>query len=666
MHTQTGRLQSGLMVALVLAMAFAALFANVPGARASHDEVMWSGANWVAAGANDERQSSVVADGRGTFYVFYLNTDSGSGQTDVYSSKWTTRGLSGNPEPEQADVRVNDVVGDVAISSPLFGLAQVPRGAIDHSGNLYVVWTSTGYDVMVSKSTDGGDSWLPAVKANSAAAGPAYDFDPRLAVTGTGATEKIWVAWSQLWAGPGYFLANVTVSHSDNLGSTFIDYTNVSGQGGAGTTFIIAPDFVADSLARLYVTYTAVEVSSMTIYANFTRSDDGVAWTSPWTFSTPGGGFFPVLAVDGRNRVHLAWYDQTRTPSGAPTAYYIRSDSRGLDWTTKLPINQGRSGPSGNVGPSLVVHGDTVMFVWDAQTFTYGLGYAISADGGNLWYPEQFYQPGFPITNMALAADENGTFYAVWTTYNGFDFDTGFSFWDGPPSRPVIASIARGTSSLTVSWAAVPEPDAAVYRVWRSAGGSSYELIGTVDAGTTSFVDAGLANGTYSYEVTAVDVRGTSSHPSVPMSATVGMTTQEMIDALNAEIVSLRAEIDALQSQLTATNASLSAQLDAAQAEIASLQAQLTALQNSEAASNAAIQQQLDRLQANLTNLQNQLSQARAEAATQTMSYLNLGFEVLVVVLLALILVMQMRRPKTPKVMMAEPPAPPSKPGDEL
>ncbi|HLE55195.1 MAG TPA: hypothetical protein VI999_08160 [Thermoplasmata archaeon] len=658
MHTRIGRLRLAVVVALALAMSLSALVATAPASRADHDTVGWSMPFYVSTTGNDEGFSSVLTDGAGTFYVFYLNTDTGTGLTDVYASKWASRSDSGQPERIQPDVLVNDVVGDVATSSPFLGFPQVPRGAIDHSGNLYVAWTSTAFDVFVSKSIDAGATWLPAVKANSATA-TAWDFDASIAITGTGASEKIWVAWSQLLVGPGWFLGNVTVSHSDNQGSTFIGYTNASGQGGAGTTLIIAPDLAVDSLGRLYLTYTAIDISVFQLYANFTWSDNGATWSSPWTFSTPAGGFLPVVTVDAKDRVHVGWLDDTRTPTGGPTVYYMRSTTRGASWTTKWPIDQGSSGPGGNSAPSLVVHGDTVIFAWDGQSFTRGLGYAISADGGDLWYPGGFYQPGFPITNPDLAADENGTFYATWTTNNGADLDAGFSFWDGPPSRPVITSIARGTGSLSVRWSAVPEPDVSVYRVWRSFDGSSYELVASVPAGETVYLDSGLANGTYWYAVTAVDLRGTSSHPSVALSATVGMTTQEMIDALNAEIASL-------QAQLAASNASLSSELAAAQAQITSLQAQLTALQNSQASNNAAVRQQLDNLQANLTSLQNQLNQARAEAATQTMSYVNLGFEILVVVLLALILVMQMRRPKSPQMMMAQPSAVQKKPDDEL
>ncbi|MEK6987834.1 MAG: hypothetical protein AABX97_07055, partial [Candidatus Thermoplasmatota archaeon] len=217
------------MLFLVAAMLFAGVLVSAPRAAATHDTVMWSRPFWAATTGDDEFYSSVLADGNGTFYVFYLRTDSFSGLTDVYESKWTTRGPSGVPEGILYNVLVNvNNVGEVATNDPFFGLPATPTAAIDHSGNLFVVWTSNAYDVYVSKSTDGGVTWLPAVKANSATV-TAYDFAPSIAITGTGASEKIWVSWSQLWFTGFALYNNATVSHSDNLGSTFIGYTNASG-----------------------------------------------------------------------------------------------------------------------------------------------------------------------------------------------------------------------------------------------------------------------------------------------------------------------------------------------------------------------------------------------------------------------------------------------------
>ena len=171
MHTQRKRLSAATVLFLVAAMLFAGLLVLVPRAAATHDTVPWSRPYWVATTVNNESYSSVLADGNGTFYVFYLRTDRVSDLTDVYQSKWVTRGASGNPEVVLSNILVNvNNVGEVVVNDPFFGLPQTPVAAIDHAGNLYVAWTSTAYDVYVSKSNDGGETWLPAVLANSATA----------------------------------------------------------------------------------------------------------------------------------------------------------------------------------------------------------------------------------------------------------------------------------------------------------------------------------------------------------------------------------------------------------------------------------------------------------------------------------------------------------------
>ncbi len=256
--------------------------------------------------------------------------------------------------------------------------------------------------------------------------------------------------------------------------------------------------------------------------------------------------------------------------------------------------------------------------------------------------------------------DQNGTVYVAGSETYATNFRVVLGYWHSLPSRPVITSIASGTGRLTVTWTAPPEADIATYRIWRSNDGSTYTLVSTVNAPTLTYTDTGLANGTYWYKIDAVDVLGDVSHESVPASGIVGPTTQQLIDALNAQIA-------ALQAQLAQVNASSAAAIAAAQAQITALQAQLTSLQSSQAASNAATAAELARLQANITALQGQLNSLQGQQATQSISYANLAFEIIVVVLLVVLLLNQMRKPKSPQLMMAQPgQAEPKKPEDDL
>jgi hypothetical protein len=192
------------------------------------------------------------------------------------------------------------------------------------------------------------------------------------------------------------------------------------------------------------------------------------------------------------------------------------------------------------------------MFGWNGNLAGAGMALALSADGGDLWYPESFADPGVGGFTPRIDADENGTFYAAMYHWNEFlnNYDVGVMFWDGPPSEPAITSIARGTSSLTVSWMASPEPDVTMYRLWRSQDGSTYSLVAAVGASTTTYTDAGLAAGTYWYRVTAVDLRGTSSHGSLPVASTVGPTVDERFDAVQAEIDAIELALGVAQGDI--------------------------------------------------------------------------------------------------------------------
>jgi len=171
------------------------------------------------------------------------------------------------------------------------------------------------------------------------------------------------------------------------------------------------------------------------------------------------------------------------------------------------------------------------------------------------------------------------------------------------------------------------------YQVWRSMDGSTYQVVASTSAPTTSWTDTGLANGTYWYRVTALDNFGTSSHGSGAVSGTVGPTTAELVAALEAQITDLENQLATAQADITA----IQAQLD-------TLQTDLNNLQSSTNANYAELQSRLDKLQS-------RLDQIETEKATQTQSYLNTILIIVVIVLLVFML-MQSRRMTSMRTQM--------------
>lgn len=239
--------------------------------------------------------------------------------------------------------------------------------------------------------------------------------------------------------------------------------------------------------------------------------------------------------------------------------------------------------------------------------------YSSSADDGRTWYPEQTFNTPIASFSPSLTADQNGTFYSAMTLTTGSFVTVGLGIWVGPPASPVITRVAAGNHQLAVSWTPSPEPNVVGYRVWRSVdGGATYALVANPAPDVHAYTDTGLVNGTYWYKVEAISDSGILSHPSAPAAGVVGTTPGSLAD----QIAALQAEIAALKASQNANNAS-------------------TALL--------------------INQLQQRLDQLQSQQATQTLSYANLAFEIIVVVLLVVLLLNQMRKPKSPTIMMAQP-----------
>jgi len=551
MLRRRSRLVSVILLALLIASG-AGLFAFAPTATADHDTIDWS-RHWPSPiDSRNQFYPNVFTDQKGGLYFFQFDSNPVNGNTNVTVAKYVTRGTSGNPERQFSSI-VNPTLPNVVAVGNYYGIAMPPSAAMDHNGALYVAWADTAQNVYVSKSSDGGQTWGAPSRVDSTI--PNYaDYGPAIVAVPNG---DLFVVWLQIWLPSN--LRSLAVARSTDAGLSWIGRTNVT----TGADYF-THDLAADSFGGLHFVYTSYVSPPPNYQANYTRSDDGTTWSAAVQLDGGTRGFFPAIATDASDRIHVLWYDVRQSPGGIPTYWYRRSDDRGATWTMEMPVSQGRY-PTGAAGlPTLAVHGDTVIAGWYVFTGILTLGYATSPDGGDLWHPERAAEFETSVYAVTLAADENGTFYAGFYYSSGFNIDIGFSIWDGPPSVPTITDIARATGSLTVSWTGSPEGDVAGYRLWRSTDGVSYELAGTFDSTTRSYADSGLAAGVYWYRVTSFDSRGTSSHDSDPKSASVGLSLSEEIanlqdqlaameDQSSQEAAALRARIDALQNQLNAT-----------------------------------------------------------------------------------------------------------------
>jgi subtilase family serine protease/Tol biopolymer transport system component/flagellar hook assembly protein FlgD/fibronectin type 3 domain-containing protein len=89
-----------------------------------------------------------------------------------------------------------------------------------------------------------------------------------------------------------------------------------------------------------------------------------------------------------------------------------------------------------------------------------------------------------------------------------------------PPDVPLNLTAVTDQADVILTWSANSEPDLDGYQVYKK-NDQGWDRINSALETATTFTDSSLANGTYTYRVTAVDKAGNESVPSNEASATV-------------------------------------------------------------------------------------------------------------------------------------------------
>lgn len=302
-----------------------------------------------AAFANAPR----IATGAGAIYVVWHDdraTTPGDASWDVYLSRSTDGGMTFSPS-----VRVNEHVVNAYQYEP--DLAVAPDGSV------YVSWQRYAYDsaisqwdsdVYVARSTDGGVTFGPSVKASD---GPGNQFKSAI---GVGPSGRVYVAWSDFRADSS---GDVYLAHSTNGGASFSANIRVNPTAGQAQVY---PDLAVDGGERVYVAWLdARRAASAVSDVYMARSTDlGLTFGNELRASDtdlPANAvtdyLYPSITAAGNGRVAVVWYDNH---TGDWDTYLTRSFDAGISvvpgWRVNDLVPNSQSVPDIFMTPGFDVH----------------------------------------------------------------------------------------------------------------------------------------------------------------------------------------------------------------------------------------------------------------------------------------------------------------------
>jgi hypothetical protein len=212
--------------------------------------------------------------------------------------------------------------------------------AVDSSGqHVYVVWEDNrclvyDRDVYLSHSSDGGLSFLPAVRVNDDS-GYTRQWFPVVACDDSG--RNVYVAWQDFR--DTLYGANVYFARSTDYASTFQANYCVNDTATTGSSNQDCPSiFFKDGIIHLV---WRDEREDAAIFHN-RSTDGGVSFgvdTRVREYGLTGGGMYPSVAADDSSRVFIVWYDSRDLWAQGYDIYFSYSNNCGLSFMPSVRVN---------------------------------------------------------------------------------------------------------------------------------------------------------------------------------------------------------------------------------------------------------------------------------------------------------------------------------------
>lgn len=188
---------------------------------------------------------------------------------------------------------------------------------------------------------------------------------------------------------------------------TWLSSQRITWNSGASVTPVIA----VDSNDAIHVFWNDSTPGNAEVYYK-KSTDEGANWSGARRLTWHSGeSYFPAIAVDTSDAIHLVWYDST---PGNYEIYYMRSTDEGASWTgaRRLTWNSG-----GSYSPAIAVDLSNKVFVlWSDWTpGNAEIYWKSSTDGGTSWLGTMMLtsksaEASFP----AIAVDSSNNTHVFW------------------------------------------------------------------------------------------------------------------------------------------------------------------------------------------------------------------------------------------------------------
>jgi hypothetical protein len=275
------------------------------------------------------------------------------------------------------------------------GESYLPAIAVDSNNNIHMVWHENApgnAEVYYKRSANGGATWTTKRLTYNLGGSsyPAVAVDP---------SNNIHVVWHDTTPGS----ADIYYKKSTDGGTTWTTKRLTYNLGYSSRTAI-----AADSNSHIHVVWQDNIPGKFEIFYKKSTTA-GSTWTTKRLTYTSNDQYYPAIAADSNNHLHVVWYDSS---PGKFEIKYKKSTNGGTTWTTKrLTYNPGlANSPAIAIGSN-----DHLHVVWYDSTPGNGeIYYKKSTDSGTTWTTKRLTYNAGNSDNPAIAIDSNNRIHLVW------------------------------------------------------------------------------------------------------------------------------------------------------------------------------------------------------------------------------------------------------------